>query len=254
MDFRGRVALVTGGGTGIGRAVAESLGRAGARAVVINYSRSQEEAEATATALGEMGVEGVPWRADVADERDVRDMVSGVVERLERLDVLVNNAGTTHFIPQRDLEALTDQVWDDILRVNLKGTFYCSRASAPHLRQAHGAIVNVTSIAGMRATGSSIAYGVSKAGVEQLTRNLALALAPEVRVNAVAPGQVATRWFRRPFGEQAADDLEQRRADSTPLRGVATPEHIAQAIMGLLAADFVTGQTLVVDGGASINY
>jgi len=112
MDFRGRVALVTGGGTGIGRAVAESLGRAGARAVVINYSRSQEEAEATATALGEMGVEGVPWRADVADERDVRDMVSGVVERLERLDVLVNNAGTTHFIPQRDLEALTDQVWD----------------------------------------------------------------------------------------------------------------------------------------------
>jgi 3-oxoacyl-[acyl-carrier protein] reductase len=254
MDFRGRVALVTGGGTGIGRAVAESLGRAGARAVVINYSRSQEEAEATAAALGEMGVEGVPWRADVADERDVRDMVAGVVERLERLDVLVNNAGTTHFIPQRDLEALTDQVWDDILRVNLKGTFYCSRASAPHLRQAHGAIVNVTSIAGMRATGSSIAYGVSKAGVEQLTRNLALALAPEVRVNAVAPGQVATRWFRRPFGEQAADDLEQKRADSTPLRGVATPEHIAQAIMGLLAADFVTGQTLVVDGGASINY
>ena len=181
-------------------------------------------------------------------------MVAGVVERLERLDVLVNNAGTTHFIPQRDLEALTDQVWDDILRVNLKGTFYCSRASAPHLRQAHGAIVNVTSIAGMRATGSSIAYGVSKAGVEQLTRNLALALAPEVRVNAVAPGQVATRWFRRPFGEQAADDLEQKRADSTPLRGVATPGHIAQAIMGLLAAEFVTGQTLVVDGGASINY
>jgi NAD(P)-dependent dehydrogenase (short-subunit alcohol dehydrogenase family) len=254
MDFRGRVALVTGGGTGIGRAVAESLARAGARAVVINYSRSQAEAEATATALGEMGVEGVPWRADVADERDVRDMVSGVVERLERLDVLVNNAGTTHFIPQRDLDALTDQVWDDILRVNLKGTFYCSRAAAQHLRQWRGAIVNVTSIAGMRASGSSIAYGVSKAGVEQLTRNLALALAPEVRVNAVAPGQVATRWFRRPFGEQAADDLEQKRADTTPLRGVATPDHIAQAIMGLLAADFVTGQTLVVDGGASITY
>jgi 3-oxoacyl-[acyl-carrier protein] reductase len=254
MQFGGTVAIVTGGGTGIGRAVSEHLARAGARAVVVNYSRSAEDAEATAAALGELGCEGVPHRASVADDAAVRAMVADTVSRFGRLDVLVNNAGTTRIIAPADLDAVTDEVWDEIVSVNLKGTFHCSRAAAPALRQARGAIVNVASIAGLRASGSSIPYGVSKAAVLQLTRNLALALAPEVRVNAVAPGLVATRWFRQVVGEEAAANQEQRLASTTPLEQVATAEHVAQAVMGFLGADQVSGETLVVDGGRHVTY
>jgi 3-oxoacyl-[acyl-carrier protein] reductase len=254
MQFGGAVAIVTGGGTGIGRAVGESLARAGARAVVVNYSRSADDAEATAAALRALGCEGVPHRASVADEAAVRNMVAETVSRFGRLDVLVNNAGTTRFIPLRDLDALTDEVWDEILAVNLKGTFYCCRAAAPALREARGAIVNVASIAALRASGSSIPYGVSKAAILQLTRSLASALAPEVRVNAVAPGLVATRWFRSALGEEAAASQEERLAELTPLRQVATAEHVAQAVMGFLGADQVTGETLLVDGGRHVMY
>ena len=248
------MAIVTGGGTGIGRAVCESLARAGARAIVINFSRSEQEAQATAAAVGELGAQALPWQASVAEEEEVLAMVAGTVERFGHLDVLVNNAGTTRFIPFPDLQALTDEVWHEILDVNLKGTFYCSRAAAEELKNARGAIVNVASIAGMRASGSSLAYGVSKAAVLQLTRGLALALAPDVRVNAVAPGLVATRWFRQPFGEETAARQEEVFGAATPLKGVATADHVAQAVIGLLAADFVTGETLIVDGGKSLLY
>jgi 3-oxoacyl-[acyl-carrier protein] reductase len=254
MRLEGAVAIVTGGGTGIGRAVSESLARAGARAVVVNYSRSREDAEAAAEALRELGCQGIPHQASVADEPAVLAMVAETVSRFGQLDVLVNNAGTTRFIPQPDLDALTDEIWDELISVNVKGTFYASRAAAPALKQARGAIVNVASIAGTRANGSSIVYGVSKAAVLQLTRNLALALAPEVRVNAVAPGLVATRWFRQAFGEEATTVQEERNAAGTPLGRVATAEHVAQAVMGLLASDHVTGETLIVDGGRHVIY
>ena len=254
MEFSGRVAIVTGGATGIGRAVCESLVRAGARAVVVNYSRSRDEAEETAAAVRELGAQAVASQANVADEEQVRAMVADTLERFGHLDILVNNAGTTRFIPHPDLDALTDEVWDQIFSVNLKGTFYCSRAAGSELRRSRGAIVNVASIAGIRASGSSIPYGVSKAGVMQLTRGLAVALAPEVRVNAVAPGLVATRWFRQSWGDDRADEQEREMEAGTPLQGVATAEHVAQAILGLLASDFVTGQTIIVDGGRSIKY
>ena len=254
MNLGGAVAIVTGGGTGIGRAVSENLARAGARAVVVNYSRSSVDAEATANALSDLGCEGVPHRASVANESEVRGMVDETLARFGRLDVLVNNAGTTRFIAHSDLDAVTDEVWDQIIGVNLKGTFYCSRAAAPSLRRGRGAIVNIASVAGTRAAGSSIPYGVSKAAVLQLTRNLAVALAPEVRVNAVAPGLVATRWFREPFGEQAASEQESRAAASTPLREVATAEHVAQAVMGFLGSDLVTGEFVLVDGGKHLTY
>jgi 3-oxoacyl-[acyl-carrier protein] reductase len=254
MQLGGTVAIVTGGGTGIGRAVSESLARAGARAVIVNYSRSQGDAEAAAAALDGLGCEGVPHRASVADDTAVRTMVKETVARFGRLDVLVNNAGTTRFIPPTDLDALTDEVWDEVLDVNLKGTFYCSRASAPALKRAGGAIVNVASIAGVRASGSSIVYGVSKAAVLQLTRNLALALAPEVRVNAVAPGMVSTRWFRTSLGDEIAASQEERVASGTPLGHVATADHVAQAVLALLAADHVSGETLIVDGGRHVTY
>jgi 3-oxoacyl-[acyl-carrier protein] reductase len=254
MQLEGAVAIVTGGGTGIGRAVSESLARAGARAVVINYSRSRQEAEATAAALAELGCEGVPHQASVADDTAVRVMVAETVSRFGRVDVLVNNAGTTRFIPMNDLDSLTDDVWREVLSVNLMGTFYCSRAAAEALKEAHGVIVNIASIAATRASGSSLVYGVSKAAVLQLTRNLAVALAPEVRVNAVAPGLVSTRWFRVPFGEEASISQEERIASTTPLGQVATAEHIAQAVMGFLGVDHVSGETLLVDGGRHVTY
>ena len=254
MDLGGRVAIVTGGGTGIGRATSVRLAKAGAKAVVVNYSRSASDAESTAEELRSIGSEAIPYRADVADEAMVKAMVASTVERFGRLDVLVNNAGTTHFIPHADLDALTDEVWNDILSVNLKGTFFCCRAAGPELKKTGGAIVNVASIAAHRASGSSIAYAVSKAGVVQMTRALALALAPDVRVNSVSPGLVSSRWFSKSFGEDAAAAQEEVFAKATPLRKIATPDDVAQAVIALLENDLITGQDLVIDGGKNVLY
>jgi 3-oxoacyl-[acyl-carrier protein] reductase len=254
MDLTGRVAIVTGGGTGIGRAVSMRLARSGAKAVVVNYSRSVKDAESTVHQLESLGIQAISHQADVADEAAVRRMVSATVDRFGALDILVNNAGTTRFIPYQDLDALTDEVWDEIIGVNLKGTFYCCRAAALELRKRKGAIVNVSSISAYRATGSSIAYAVSKAGIVQLTRALARSLAPDVRVNSVSPGLVSTRWFRTRFGEDEALAQEESFAKTTPLQRVASAEDVAQAIVSLLENDVITGQDLVVDGGKSILY
>ena len=254
MELKDRVAIVTGGGTGIGRAVCLRLAKAGVKAVVVNYSRSKDEAQTTAGELELLGGDVLVHKADVSDESAVAAMIAATVDRYGRLDVLVNNAGTTHFIPHPDLVALTEEVWNDILNVNLKGTFYCCRAAAPQLRKAKGAIVNVASIAGHRATGSSIVYGISKAGVLQLTRSLAIALAPDVRVNSVSPGLVSTRWFRGRFGDEAADAQETRFAEATPLAAIASPDDVALAIMSFVENDAITGQDLVVDGGKNIGY
>jgi 3-oxoacyl-[acyl-carrier protein] reductase len=254
MELAGRVAIVTGGGTGIGRAVSVRLAKLGAKAVVVNYSRSESEAAATVAELRELGAGAIPYRADIADESSVQGMISSTVDRFGALDVLVNNAGTTHFIPHSDLDALTDEVWDDIVSVNLKGTFYCCRSAAHELKKARGAIVNVSSISAYRASGSSIAYAVSKAGILQLTRALALSLAPEVRVNSVSPGLVSSRWFRRRFGEEAAAAQEESFAKATPLQRIASPDDVAHAVLALLENDVITGQDLVVDGGKNILY
>ncbi len=254
MELAGRVAIVTGGGTGIGRAVSLRLARLGAKAVVVNYSRSESDAEATAGELRELGAEAMPYRADIADESMVKSMIAATVERHGGLDLLVNSAGTTHFIPHSDLDALTDEVWDDIVSVNLKGTFYCCRAAAGELKKTRGAIVNVSSISAYRASGSSIAYAVSKAGILQLTRALALSLAPEVRVNSVSPGLVSSRWFRQHFGDDAATAQEEAFAKASPLQRIASPDDVAQAVVALLESDVITGQDLVVDGGKNILY
>jgi 3-oxoacyl-[acyl-carrier protein] reductase len=241
-----KVALVTGSATGIGRATALRFARDGL-AVAVNYSRSEKEARQTFEAVGALGVPALLCQADVADDAAVRDMVRRTQEELGGLDVLVNNAGTTHFIDHADLDAVTDEVWGEIFDVNVKGTFYCCRAAMPALRQRQGAIVNVTSVAGLVGHGSSIPYAASKAALNCLTKSLARAFAPEVRVNAVAPGPVLTRWL--------AGHLEQveRSLLATPMRRAAAPEDIADAIAFLaLGTGLMTGQVVVVDGGRTM--
>ncbi|MDQ7908158.1 SDR family oxidoreductase [Phytohabitans sp. ZYX-F-186] len=249
------VAVVTGGGTGIGRAVTLALARAGARAVVVTYRRSAAEAEATAAQVRSLGCEAMVEAADVADDAQVRRMAERVVENFGELDVLVNNAGTTRAVDHADLDGLTDEIWHEVLDTNLLGAFHCARAFAPALRASRGAIVNVASISGYRAGGSSIAYGVSKAALLQLTRNLAVALAPEVRVNAVAPGTVAaTRWQPGLHGEEGFARRAAAEREVVPLRRTAEPEHVAQAVVGLLGMDLVTGEALILDGGKHVLY
>lgn len=254
MEIRGKVCLVTGGGTGIGRAVAELFAELGAAGVVVTYTNSRDEAEAAASDLAARGCASIARRADVRDEAAVAAVLDETIDRWGRLDVLVNNAGTTALIPFRDLDAVDDETWHDILDVNLLGTFRCSRLAAPHLREAKGAIVNVGSTAGVRASGSSLPYAVSKAAVHHLTRCLAVSMAPEVRVNAVAPGTVSTRWYRRLAGDDEAERAEADAASRAPLGGVATPSDCARAVVGLLASDWVTGEVVLVDGGTHLLY
>jgi 3-oxoacyl-[acyl-carrier protein] reductase len=243
---RERVALVTGSATGIGRSVAWRFAERGF-AVAVNYSKSKEEAEETADGVRQRGAEALVFPANVADDTAVRAMVERTVEEFGGLDVLVNNAATTYFIPHVDLEGLTAQVWDDILGVNLKGTFFACRAAMPSLRARRGTIVNVASVAGVAGSGSSIAYAASKGAVITLTKSLAKAFAPEVRVNAVAPGPVQTRWL--------ADhqDMVQEAMKSTPLKRPATPDDIADVTLFLaVGTSLMTGQVVVVDGGRTI--
>ena len=254
MELKGSRALITGGGTGIGRAVALALAQAGAAGVAVHYSRSESEANETVRLLQEAGVRAAALQGDVAVKEEAERVVAAAAEALGGLSVLVQSAGTTRVIPFRDLDAVTDDVWDRLLSVNLRGAFQVCRAAAPALRASGDAgIVNVGSIAGIRAGGSSIPYGVSKAGLHQLTRSLAVALAPEITVNAVAPGLVSTRWFRD-VDQGLAAKLESDTAATTPRRRVATAEDVADLVVGLLRSSMVTGETVVVDGGRSLVY
>ena len=216
-------------------------------AVAVNYSKSQTEAEQTVAEVKACGVPALLHRTTVADDAGVRDMVCRCRAELGGLDVLVNNAGTTHFIPHADLDALTDQVWDDIFSVNMMGTFYCCRAALPLLKDRRGSIVNVTSVAGLQGHGSSIPYAMSKAALNCLTQSLARAFAPEVRVNAVAPGPILTRWL--------ADhqDMVEASLKHTPLQCASTPDDVADAVAYLATGTaMMTGQVLVVDGGRTM--
>jgi len=238
----GKVALVTGSSSGIGAATARRLSAEGA-VVVVNSRSSVAAGEALAAELP--GASYV--QADVADEEQARRLVETAVERHGRLDVLVNNAGMTVKIRHGDLEAASREVWERILGVNLLGTWAVTVAAVPHLRASgDGAVVNVTSLAGVRPLGSSIPYAVSKAAENHLTRLLANVLGPEVRVNAVAPGLVDTPWtadweFERTFTLETA-----------PLRRSATPDDVAEVIAGLVASRHVTGEVVVVDGGLNL--
>ena len=250
MDLTGKTAIVTGSAVGVGRATALELARRGA-GVVVNYTRSEAEAQQTMANIEAMGAKALLVRADVSRDDQVRDMVRQALDRFGSVDVLVNNAGITHFVDYRDLEGLSEDMWDRILAVNVKGVFFCSRAVVPHMKQrGSGCIVNIASVAGITGVGSSIAYCASKAAVINMTAALARTVAPEVRVNCVAPGFVDTRWHSARPEIQDYEALKGHVAKGTPLARVCAPEDIAQAVLSLIeGADFVTGQTLVVDGG-----
>lgn len=254
MDIRETVAVVTGGATGIGRATAVSLATAGAAGIVVNYAHSAAEAESLVAELTRIGASAVAEQADVGDDAQVRGLAERVAARYGRVNVLVNNAAITRAVPHGDLDALTDTMWRDVLDVNVVGAFRCARAFAPALRSTRGAVVNIASISGFRAGGSSIAYGTSKAALLQLTRNLAIALAPDVRVNAVAPGTTATRWQTDLHGAAGFAALAEAEQERIPLGGIAEPDHIAQAVLGLLSMDDVTGESIIVDGGRHAAY
>lgn len=257
MELSGTVGIVTGAGSwaGIGRATAVALARAGAKGIVINYSRSEEAARDVAKEVESHGAKALIYRADVSHDREVRAMVEETIERFGHLDILVNNAAWTTRVRFEDLEGLTEEIWDRTLGVNLKGAFFCIRAAAPHLAERKGVVINVGSIGGLRAVGSSsAAYAASKAALMNLTQTMARGLAPDVRVNCVCPGFVEGQWMQST--EHGLGDryeiTKEKTAQKIPLRRVARPEDVAEAILALCRLDFVTGHILVVDGGYTI--
>jgi 3-oxoacyl-[acyl-carrier protein] reductase len=252
MEVRGKAAIVTGSATGVGRETALALARLGCD-VAINYSRSASEAEQTAADVRALGVRSIAVKADVSVDAECRALVAAAVEAFGRLDVLVNNAGTTSFINHNDLEAVGAEDWHRIIAVNVQGPFQCARAARAALEASGaGVIINVSSIAGIRAQGSSIPYCASKAALNNLTIALARVLAPKIRVNAVAPGFITGRWLAQGLGAnyETAKKWQESRA---PLQKVCEPTDVAAAILSLITgSDLVTAQVLPVEGGALI--
>jgi 3-oxoacyl-[acyl-carrier protein] reductase len=254
LELHGKVAVVTGSATGIGAATATLLAEKGCN-VVVNYTRSEKEAKETATACAAAGAEAHLCRADVSDDGDCRRLVGAALERWGRLDVLVNNAGATKFADPRNLDALDFDDFQRVHAVNLVGAYQMIRAAAPHMREAGaGAIVNVSSIAGVMGVGSSIAYATSKGALNTLTLCLARTLAPEIRVNAVCPGFVQTRWMREGLGEKYEQRLA-RFEEMVPLGSATTAEQVAKSIVFFIAdADHVTGEFLIMDSGLHLGH
>ncbi|WP_042169271.1 SDR family NAD(P)-dependent oxidoreductase [Paenibacillus gorillae] len=246
MDLYGKTAIVTGGGTGIGRATSLLLAKRGA-AVAVNYSRSKEEAEETVRLIEQEGGRAIAVQTNVARENEVKTMVQQVVAVFGSVDLLVNNASITRHIPMSDLDTATDEVWDELFSVNVKGMFHCAKAVSPYMKKSgHGAIVNVGSIAGQTGLGSSLPYAVSKAAVHGLTKSLARALSPTIRVNCVVPGAVATRWW------SGREEQMKLLAPQLLLQRISTPEDIAQLICAALGQEAMTGQIITVDSGQTL--
>lgn len=244
MDPKNKVALVTGGGTGLGKEISLKLAAAGAL-VAVNYSRSAGDAAKTVSEIESVGTEAMTVKADVSQSSDVQRMVEEVVERFGGIDILINNAGTTVFVPFDDLDGMTEKDWDEIMAVNLRGPFLCSKAVAPFMEdRGAGKIINISSTGGIRPSGSCIAYSVSKAAENMLGRCLAIALAPQIQVNNVAPGLLDTRWGRK-WGDSATNDYKGRAL----LGRLPELDDVAEAVMYLVRNDSVTAQTVIVDAG-----
>ena len=243
-----KAALVTGGGTGIGAAVVLALAKAGYD-VAINYSRSEGPAKAVAAQAEKAGVKAITIKCDVSNDKSVRAMLAEVEKTFGRLDVLVNNAGTTADWKPRDLESISEEAWDNVFAVNTKSIFLVTRAAVKLLKASKGCIMNTASIVGLRPGPQPIPYAASKAAVVNMTKTLAWNLGPDIRVNAVAPGWMEGEWMERMLKDKY-DDLMGRRAKLTPLKRCVTADDVAETMLSLIRGNrFVTGEVIVIDGG-----
>ncbi len=244
-------ALVTGASTGIGRSAAIALAKNGYD-VVINFSRSEDAAKITARDAEAAGARTLLFRCDVSDDSRVRAMIAAVEKEFGRLDVLINNAGTTVDVEPKNLEGMTVEDWNRVFNVNVLGLFLVTRAAVPLLKKSsNGCIVNTCSIAGVRPSAQPLPYAASKAAVANLTKTLANALGPQIRVNAVAPGWVEGEWMQKTLGENY-EGLFARRAKYTPLKRCCTTDDVADSMLSLILYNrFVTGEIIIVDGGFS---
>ena len=245
MELEGSVAIVTGGNGGLGQRICHALVGAGANVAVV-YNQSRDEAQSVVAQLGENGVEADAFQCDVTVPEQVDALVSRVIDRFGKLDILVNDAAYNKWIPFNDLEAMTNDEWHKILSVNLTGPMLCIKAVAgPMKRGGAGRIVNISSVAGLGPSGSSIPYAVSKAGLNHLTRCMAVGLAPEILVNCIAPGFLegtrATANLDPAYREQAKQGSLLKRA--------ADKDDIAEQVVAFCRTDSTTGQTLVIDSG-----
>jgi 3-oxoacyl-[acyl-carrier protein] reductase len=252
VEIEGKAAIVTGGGTGVGRATALMLAARGS-SVVVNYSRSRADAERTAAECSKLGVIALPFEADVADDAACRRMVEATLDELGQLDILVQSAGATVFVPHANLDAVSADDWQRIMAVNVVAPFQMARAARAALEKSgSGEIVMISSVAGITGTGSSIPYCASKAALNNLVITLARALAPKIRVNGVAPGAITGRWLKQGWGE-SYDAIMKSVSERVPLGRPSEPEDVAAAVLGLIGgSDMVTGQVLVCDGGMTL--
>jgi 3-oxoacyl-[acyl-carrier protein] reductase len=245
------VALVTGAATGIGRSTAVALAKHGYN-IVINYSKSDDAAKITARHAGEAGAKTLLHRCDVSDDAGVRAMLGATEKEFGRLDVLINNAGTTVDVEAKNLDEMTVDAWNRVFAVNVLGLFLVTRAAVPLLKKSpNGCIVNTCSIAGLRPSAQPLPYAASKAAVANLTKTLANALGPQIRVNAVAPGWIEGEWMKKTLAENY-EGLMARRAKYTPLKRCCTEDDVADSMLSLILHNrFVTGEIIIVDGGFS---
>jgi 3-oxoacyl-[acyl-carrier protein] reductase len=247
------VAIVTGSATGVGAATVRRLA-AKRWNVVLNYTKSETDARETEAACRAAGADTRLVRANVADDGDCRKLAEAALEAWGRIDALVNNAGVTRFTPHADLDALSGEDFQRIFAVNVVGAFQMVRACAPAMRrQGRGAVVNVSSIAGITGMGSSLAYAASKAALNNLTVTLARALGPEIRVNAVCPGMIEGRWLREGLGDVLYDAARESYRKNAPLRRAAQPDDVAETVVWLVeGGPLVTGETILVDAGIHV--
>lgn len=253
MDLKNAVCIVTGSASGIGAASAVMLAARGAR-VVVNYSKSEAAARATQKACeaagAQVGGEALLVKADVAQDADCRRLAQAALDQWGRIDALVNNAGATKFADHANLDALSAEDFQHIYSVNVVGTYQMVRACAPAMKKSgRGAVVNVSSVAGKNGMGSSMAYAASKGALNTLTMSLARVLGPEIRVNAVCPGLIDTKWVREGYGPRFAA-MEARYRQGTALGRLGRPDEVAAVIVWLIeGADLITGDTIMVDSG-----
>lgn len=256
MKLDGAVAIVTGSAAGLGAATATRLAAAGTK-VAINYTKSETEAKEILASIKAAGGEAVLAKGDVSDDEACKNIVQTVIDKWGRVDILVNNAGTTLFADHDDLDALQAEDFHRIYGVNVIGAYQMIRACAPYMKeQGAGSVVNISSIAGVTGIGSSVAYAASKGALNTMTLSLARSLAPEIRVNAVCPGFIGTRWFKDEFGENMFKSIVANQEETMPLKRAGTPEDIAATVVFFAGegSDHITGETLITDAGMHLGF